>query len=342
MRRQLIGILSLVFFSFLFALPASAANIPACGPNDDGTNEFTLVGQDQAIFEGSDKPKTIEGNVLVTGPAGLVKIGKNITITGTVTANKIEFHSSGTAHVLGKCVANVVTGNVTGSDASCAVHSNTDFDAFEAAHPNCVNPAAFSSLCGATPVTDPCTNGKPPLTVGVVFPNPLAPGCYGALVLDPGAVLNLAPGTFTFATVRMKAGSKLFGPATVNVNGQFITEPGVFITDIKLNSSFSTGDVMAIFNNSVLTRVVINAPFGRCHPHTGTALECSEICCQTLDVEPITAVCGVDAVCACPQGFKFILPPQSPVFGQSPVSNQARDCEPCAAGDGPPAFPTCP
>jgi hypothetical protein len=37
-----------------------------------------------------------------------------------------------------------------------------------------------------------------------------------------------------------------------------------------------------------------------------------------------------------------VLDPQTPLFGQSPISNQARDCEPCAPGDGPPAFPTCP
>lgn len=331
MPHKLVGILSLLVCSFLFAVPASAANIPACGPNFDGTNDFTLVGQDQTIFEGSDTPKVIQGNVLVTGPNGLLKIGKNIIITGTATANRIEFHSSGTSRVEQKCVANVITGPLGGSDPTCAAHgANGEFDAFEAAHPNCVNPAAFSSLCGATPVANACVNGAPNLTVAVGTTTNLPadnPGvtCYKDLVLETGAVLNLT-GTFNFKTIRMKSGSQLNGvggQATVNVNGQFITEPGVFITKINLNSSFSTGDVIAIFNNSILTGVVINAPFGRCHPHTGTALkDCSEICCKTLDVEPVTAECqpGSD-VCSCPDGFVFQEP-------STPANDLARVCVP--------------
>ena len=300
MQRKVIGILSLLVCSLLFAMPASAANIPVCGPNADGTNEFTLVGQDQAIFEGSDSPKIIQGNVLVTGPNGLVKLGKNITITGTVTAHKIEFHSSGTADVQGKCVANIITGP-GGSGASCGPHgANGEFDAFEAAHPNCVSPAAFSSLCGPTPVVAACANAAAPLTVAegatLNLPADNPATCFGTTVLEKGSVLNLtAPGPYSFKSIRMKSGSQLNGvggQATVNVNGQFITEPGVFISHIALNSPSATGDVMAIFNNSILTNVVINAPFGRCHAHTGTALkECSEMCCKTLDIEPITAEC---------------------------------------------------
>ena len=347
MQHKLIGILSLLFASFLFAVPASAVTLPTCGPNADGSNDFVLVGQDQIIFESSDIPKTIVGNVLLTGPNGLVKLGKNITITGTVTANKIEFHSSGTSNV-GTCVANAIS--YTGPANKAPTGTCTpklppppptgDFDVFEAAHATCVNPAAFSTLCsqgGPAPAVDPCVNGKPALTVGVVFPtpaqaaagltNPLTPGCYGALVLENGAVLPLGSGAFAFSSVRMKAGSRLIGPATVNVNGQFITEPGVFITDLNLNIASSQGDVLQIFNNSVLSGVVINAPFGRCHPHTGTTLTaCTEICCKTLDIEPINAEpCDFAELCVCKFGFKFADPAD-----QDPSN---RLCVPCVEGD---------
>ena len=58
----------------------------------------------------------------------------------------------------------------------------------------------------------------------------------------------------------------------MNVNGQFITEAGVFIENINLNSASAQGDVVGIFNNSVLTNVVVHAPFGTCHPHTNSEL----------------------------------------------------------------------
>jgi hypothetical protein len=159
-------------------------------------------------------------------------------------------------------------------------------------------------------------NGKPPLIVDLNSPvTPLAPGCYGALTIKNGAVLNLAAGTFTFPSVLMGDGSKLLGPANVpptaivNVNGVFTTGNGDTVSDIKLNIAFkTTAEVLKIFNNTTLTNVVVNAPFGKCHLHTGTDLAaCSEVCCKVLDVEPITAECEqvFPLVCVCPENSSF-------------------------------------
>lgn len=368
MQRKLIGMLSLLACSFLFAVPASAVNLPQCAA-PDGTTEFVLVSQNNIIFEAqqANSGRIINGNVLVTSKhplngtfsntgIGFVKVGANTNIQGTVIADVILLPDGGAT--ITDCVANTLVANTAQAQAVCGpwpcaanVHTcvvpGAPFDAFAAANPTCVDPLQFSSLCGPTPVADNCVIGKPPIDVDVVFPNPLAPGCYGALTLENGAVLKLSPGTFTFPTVHMKPGSRLTGgPSTVNVNGLFIADAGSFITDINLSIAQKTAaEILQIFNNSVLTNVVINAPFGKCHLHTGTDLACSEACCQVLDVEPITAECNPPAAfCACKQGFKFqndwqLHPPlDGPIVGGL---QDARTCIPCGPNDHPPAFPTC-
>lgn len=372
MQSKLIGMLSLLFSSFLFAVPASAANLPACAA-PDGTTEFVLIGEDNIIFEPqqANSGRIINGNVLVTSShplngtfnntgKGFVKVGANTNINGTVIADVILLPDGGAT--ITECVANTLMANTAAAQAVCgpwpcaanvhtcvvnpALPGTTTFTEYATAHPTCVESPlgtlTFSSFCGPTPVADPCVIGKPPITVGLNFPNPLPPGCYGALTIANGAVLNLDPGVFIFPSVRMNPGATLIGaPSTVNVNDKFFADAGTSITDIKLSVAFKTAsEIVEIFNNSTLTNVDINAPFGKCHFHTGTALECAEACCKILDVEPITAKCGGD-VCACPAGFKFELPPLDPQPNQSPVDIRARNCVPCGAGDHPPAFPTC-
>jgi len=375
MQRTLLGILSLVFASFLPAVPASAVNLPQCAPFPNETTEFVLIGQNNIIFELQSKGsgRVINGNVLVTNPVvsklgqpegtGFIKVGANLVVNGTLIANTIILPDAGAT--ITHCIADVIIANTPAAQASCGTgfHAapNSDFTNYAAAHPTCVDPPlgtlAFASLCGPAPVINQCANAAGNLTVAEgtqltmpPAPAPFAPNttCFGVLVIKKGAVLNLnTAGPWTFKSVKMESGARLIGPAggaTVNVNGEFATDPGAIITNINLNvAAVTSAEIVKIFNNSILTNTVINAPFGKCHLHTDTDLQCSEACCKVLDVQPITAECGVtpEAVCVCPQGFKFVLDPQTAVFGQSPVSNQARDCEPCAAGDHPPAFPTC-
>jgi len=379
MQHKLIGILSLLFASFLFAVPASAANLPQCAPGafPTETSQFVLVADDNIIFEPQqlqNPARIIQGNVLVTSPhpaggsfsntgVGFVKVGANTNVRGTVIADVIILPDGGAK--LQACIANTIMGSAVAlSKGSCenlptptpaAPPAALTFNAFAAAHPTCVDQPlgtlpAFSSLCGPTPTVAACAEAAPPITVDVggslTLSSPPDPTCNGALVLKKGSVLTFGtPGPWTFKSVQMDAGSKMIGPATVNVNGKFNTEGGIAIKNIDLNIAQSTpNEVANIFNNSSLDHVNINAPFGKCHLHTGTDVLCSEACCKVLDVEPITAECppGND-VCVCPAGFKFEIPPQVNVFDQSPgTPNKDRNCVPCGAGDHPPAFPSCP
>jgi hypothetical protein len=134
------------------------------------------------------------------------------------------------------------------------------------------------------------------------------------VVIQKNATLTVsAPGPVNFKSLRIMQGGTLQSapsnsPATVNVSGQVITETSVFITDIHLNIASAQGDVFGLFNNSTLTRTVVNAPSGTCHSHTGSQLlACSEFCCRNLDIEPTrTDVCRTETpVCACPEGFEF-------------------------------------
>ena len=374
MSRKLIGILFSLVCSFLFAVPASAANLPQCAIFPDETH-FALIAQDNVIFEPQqlqDPPRIIQGNVLVTSlhPAGgtfnntgkgFVKVGANTNVQGAVIADVIILPDGGAK--IDTCIANTVMGSAVALGKGSCLNLPTptptapgSFDTYAAAHQSCVEPplgtATFSSLCGTTPVLASCADTAGALVVAKgetltlpPAPPPFAPNttCFGVLTLDDGAVLNLGPGTWTFRSVKMKAGSKLIGPAggaTVNVNGKFETDPGVAITNIDLNiAASSSAELATIQKNSTLTNVTINAPFAKCHLWTGTALnKCSEACCKVLDVEPITAECRPDFVCECPAGPKFQLPPDPAEFNASPVDIAARNCVPCEPGD---TFPSC-
>lgn len=344
MRRNLIGIFSLLFFSFLCVMPVGAFDLPDCAPFPTETTEFTLIAEDNIILEpqSANSGRVIQGNVMVTSfhppggtfnntGIGFVRVGSNTTIDGTVIADVLFLPDAGAPGSIKHCIANQIIGTNTAICGTGFPVVGTPFTDYATAHPTCVG-SLTSGLCGPNPVINNCVNGLPPLTVGVVFPNPLAPGCYGALTVQNGAVLELVAGVYTFASVKMNAGSRLTGPvttgaptATVNVNVDFKTDAGVFISDIKLNVARDTSaEVVKILNNSVVTNVVINAPFGKCHFHTGTAFEkCSEACCEVQDVEPITAKCVPDGdVCVCPPGFHF----EFPTCNDSLTCSQARSC----------------
>ena len=109
MRRNLIGILSLLFSSFLFAVPASAFDLHQCVPSRPAeTTEFTLIAEDNIIFEpqAANSGRIIHGNVLVTSfhPAGgtfnntgigFVRVGSNTTIDGSVIADVLFLPDAG-------------------------------------------------------------------------------------------------------------------------------------------------------------------------------------------------------------------------------------------------------
>ena len=90
-----------------------------------------------------------------------------------------------------------------------------------------------------------------------------------------------------------------------------------------------------IFNNSIVNNVIVNAPFGKCHLHTGANFDrCSEVCCEVVDVEPIIATCTPPPpdVCVCPPGTHFALEGAGPdsCTGVEPglTCSQYRSCVP--------------
>jgi len=346
MQHKVVGILALLICSFLLAGPASAVTLNQCTPDFPGaTSDFVLVGQDNIIFEpqSANSGREINGNVLVTSTSnnnfstigrGFVRVGSNLVVNGTVIADVVILPDAGAT--ITHCVANRFFASTAAARASCpeaaactpyvggaCSTSPAAFTAYAAAHPTCVTPpATFSSdFCGPTPVIQACANTGTKLTLGpgdtLTLPSPTTTPpnakCFGDLVLGAGAVLNLGDaGPFSFKTVTMGSGARLIGPAggaTVNVNGRFRTETGAIITDINLNVAFVAnppGEVVEIFNNAILTRTVINAPFGRCHFHTGDAFVCTEACCRSIDVQPITAECdNLNLVCVCPANSSF-------------------------------------
>ena len=175
MRRQLIGILSLLFASFLFAVPASAVDLPQCAhpvgnppvfPGEILVTHFALVAQDNLIFEAqaANSGRVINGNVLVTslhpgprpggvpcisGPGcgnfsntgiGFVRVGSNTTITGTVFADVLFLPDAGAPGSFTHCVTNRLVGT---NPAICGTVET--FAAFNASNPTCAAGPVFGN-----------------------------------------------------------------------------------------------------------------------------------------------------------------------------------------------------
>src|SRR5262249_43719554 len=102
----------------------------------------------------------------------------------------------------------------------------------------------------------------------------------------------------------------------------FITEPSVFLTNLFINSTNTGGQAVQIFNNSLVTDVLVST-LGNLHPHTGTQLRgTTELVAATFhDIQPITnESIPVTPACTCQPGFKFLL--------ATPTNPQDRLCVP--------------
>ncbi len=270
-------------------------------------------------------------------------MGANTHIVGSLIAKEIILPDGGAT--IDNCIADVFVANTAAAKASCTTgfHAspNTDFTTYATAHPGCTGSTLGAlALCGPAPTANSCADSASDLVVPNGANVSPAAGCFGALKCGLGAVVNLS-GTYTFKSMQLASGCKLLGPATVNVNNGVLTDPGVTLTSITLNIAAATSaEVFSLFNNGVLNGTpptVVNAPFGKCHLHTGSDLaDCSEACCKVQDIEPITAECVPpnDLFCACAKGSKFLLDGQVPPFVPDPAPiNQARTCVVCQPGD---------
>jgi len=313
MKRTLLTLSLTLVGALLFAATAQATSC--------GGVEFTLVAQNNIGFE--QGPTTINGNVLVTSATGTANVGAHNRINGKLFAANIFV---GTNAFVEEC-----HGAVSGPGTCGATFP---FD------PPAACTATFPPPPLVVPAADVCANTAPNVTVtngtitvgGVPQAPPLAPGCYGSLRLNANAVLELqTTSPYRFKDIRMLTGSTLesdtvLTKATVNVNGLTVSEPGVFITDIHLNSAAKIGAGVALGNAATLLRTVINAPFTNIHPRTGTALqECSELIGKTLTIEPINTDCvPPDLICVCPPGSHF----ETQVCAPGLSCEDARRCVP--------------
>jgi hypothetical protein len=287
----------------LLALCALALVTPAGAVTVNGV-DFIILGKSNILMENSAdcEPLPINtlgcmilnGNVGVSDPNGTLHIGANNVINGTATANHIFF---GTNSHITKCVFNVSSG----------VNPATVCDTVVTPVPAGTLPIVAAwppGPLGAVPV-DNCVNAAADVTVNGT--QPLAPGCYKNVRLNANSTLNLSGGAYVFKTLRMLAGSTLHGNgATVNVQGQTITESGVTIDNIVLESpgtvGFSVTEFFLIGNGSTLTNVVFYAPTAGIHLHTGFVANGIEAVANFITVEPGFIGGVVEKVCGCFDG----------------------------------------
>lgn len=292
MRRIVFGILGLLGIA-LAAAPASAVNVPGCG-------EFIIFAKNDIIFEAGNT--LLFGNIFLQNPTGKVKVGQNNIIHGTISANRIIVSNGA---VVDNCVANVIEEQGTGK---CTA-SSTPF----------APPAACTASFPPPPLVVPAfpVACAPGTAINATVSQALAPGCYSSVRVGKNATLTLTPGGeyFVKGELRQLTGSTLIGgtgkpdaAANVNVAGLYITEVGVFLTNLLVNSTSTSGQAVHIFNNSLLQDVVIST-LGNLHPHTGAQLRGNTelIAVDFHDIQPITnePPPPPDQICACLPGFEF-------------------------------------
>jgi hypothetical protein len=245
-HRCRVGALGLVG-ALVFALPAAAIT--------EGGRDFLLLAKRSVLLENG--PVVINGNIGVNDPDGVLKVGAKNTINGHVVAHRIIF---GTGAKVTTCEFDVSSG-VNPRDVCTTMISP-------------VNPPLPIVAWPPFPVppVDPCVNTQPDMTVPDGTTMNLAAGCFRNLRVGDDATLTLSAGTFNVRSLRLLSGSTLGGaPSTVNVKGLTVTEGGVTIKDLTLNTG-SRSAAVQIGQNSTVDNVLINAPNGGVHLHMGVVL----------------------------------------------------------------------
>lgn len=301
MRRSVSAILGLVVVLLVVA-PAGAVNVPGCG-------EFVLFAKTSITFEQGNTILT--GNIFAQGSTGFVKVGAHNIIHGTVSANRVIV---GHDAVVDNCVANVIELQGTGKCLSSSIGFTPAAACTASFPPAPLTVPTFPSVCS------PGTAVNVPADTSTT----LAPGCYDRIRVNKGATLTLTAGQQYFVKGEFRQlgganagdGSTVIGgngkpdaPAIINVAGPYITEVGVFLTNLLVNSTNTSGQAIQIFNNSLLRDVLISS-LGAVHPHTGVQLRGdTELVGNTFDVQPITNEGGAPnvEVCACRTGTHFLL-----------------------------------
>lgn len=304
MKRFTVGLLFLIGLA-LGAAPASAVNVPECG------GDFIIFAKEKIIFEAG--ATLLTGDIFVQSATGEVRVGANNILHGTVSANKIVV---GNGAVIDECVANTIELLGTGK---CTV----------ASPPGSFNPTP--ACLAAAPIPLPAIPAvcNPGTVVNIPNNTPgatLAPGCYTNVRIGKNSTLTLTPGgTYFFkgVEVRLLEGATLISgagkpdaAATVNIQGNLITENKITLNNLNVNVNSTSGQAVQVFFNSIYQDVVLNAPLGNNHPHAGSQLRGNtELIAKTFfDIQPITnETPPVNDVCRCAPGFHFLNSvPQNP------------------------------
>lgn len=221
----------------------------------DDARDFLFLARRSVQLEGG--PAVIDGNIGVNDPEGLLKVGARNTINGHVVAHRIIF---GTGSRVATCEFDVSSG-VDPADVCTTIISP-------------VNPPLPLVVWPPFPVppVDPCIDTQPDLIVPDGATLSLDTACIRNLRVGRNATLILGGGSFDVRSLRLMRGSTLIGaPSTVNVKGLTVTETGVTMRGLTINTA-SKREAVDIGQRSVVDNVLINAPYGGVHLHMGVML----------------------------------------------------------------------
>lgn len=306
MRSRIYLVIALALVALALAAPASAVTVNGV--------EYILLSKSDMLMEQSAKctnPPSpgqqtcmyIAGNIGVSDTNGRLRMGANNIISNGVDASAVANNLVlATNDDIDICRYNVTSG------ASPAVVCG-------ATQVPPAAPFALPIVANWTPSTGPlgtvtannCVNAAQNITVNAGATLNLPPGCYRDVRVNAGGSLILTAGTYNMRTLRLLAGSNMQGggqPATtVTVNSTFITEAGVQISDIRVQTpgtaNFSVSEFISIGNGSNLTNVVLYAPSSAIHLHLGMTGSNIESVANFQTIEPIvitapspTGACG--------------------------------------------------
>jgi hypothetical protein len=294
MRRFL---LSLALLLGLTA-PAAAVTIPGCG-------DFTLFAKDDINMENGTL--LLNGDVFLQNATGEVHVGAKNRIKGTIFANQIFL---GTGAVVDNCVANVIIG-----DKGTCLTKTTGAGSFGVG----VQPAScFAQFPPASPdfqntSVDACVATAAAISVATNQTLDIAELCAGKVRLFSDSKLRLLNTLINMKRLQLDSNSALDGigllPTFVNVLGVIKMGGGVELSNLILRSQEDTGDVISVGLGALLDNVLLLAPNGKIHVHTGALLNASSVVAQTIAVEPATFFAPPPPpICTCPAGFHPAAP----------------------------------
>jgi hypothetical protein len=233
--------------------------------------DFALLAQNQINL--SNGPITINGNVGVNNPGGLLKLGGiNVEINGTAISDFTILNKG--SRINGTLKTNHLNGTGTATTIQPAP------------------PLPFVTPFPSVPATDACVDSAPVKTVppgqSVTLPSG---SCFSQLKIGDNATVTLAAGgIYNFGSVQMLKGSTLTtgaAGADIHVKKSFGTEGSNVVENVNVLVSFNGSNrAIAIGQNSKITGN-LEAPNAIIHIHDGSNIF-GEVVGLVITIEPAT------------------------------------------------------